>query len=136
MIKAFIDTSALLRLLIKDDEHKSTACEKLIREAKHNGITLYILPVTLLEIVWILEKIYKYGKKESRDIVEAILNTPELKCELESVFRNALKTYEDKNIKFANAVMGYWGLDKGIETVFTYDVKHFRKIEGLNVRVP
>ena len=136
MSKAFIDTSALLRLLIKDDEEKRKACETLIRETPHHGITLYMLPVTVLEIVWVLEKVYRYGKKEIREIVEAILNTPELKCELETVFRKALIAYESKNVKFADAVMGYWGLEKGITTVFTYDESHFKRIEGLEVRQP
>ena len=136
MSKAFIDTSALLRLLIKDDKEKRKACETLIRETPRHGITLYMLPVTVLEIVWVLEKVYRYGKKEIREIVEAILNTPELKCELETVFRKALIAYESKNVKFADAVMGHWGLEKGITTVFTYDERHFKRIEGLDVRTP
>ncbi len=32
--------------------------------------------------------------------------------------------------------MGYWGLEKGMTTVFTYDEKHFKRIEGLKVRKP
>ena len=136
MIKACIDTSVILRLLVKDDEEKCNACARLIREAKHTGIILYIFPITILEIVWVLERIYKYGKKEIREIVEAILNTPELKCELENVFRKALEIYEEKNIKFADAVLGYWSLDKGIRTVFTYDEKHFKRIEDIDVRIP
>jgi hypothetical protein len=31
--------------------------------------------------------------------------------EQEAVFRKALKTYDEKNIKFADAVMGYWGAE-------------------------
>ena len=38
--------------------------------------------------------------------------------------------------KFADAIMGYWGLEKGMITVFTYDEKHFKRIEGLKVRKP
>jgi predicted nucleic-acid-binding protein len=59
-----------------------------------------------------LEKLYKFGRRTLREIFEAILNTPELKIEMESVFRRAVRTYEEKNIKFADAVMGYWGLKK------------------------
>ena len=78
-----------------------------------------------------MEKVYAFPRKEVREVVEAILNTPELKVEQEVVFRKALKTYVEKNIKFADAVMGYWGLDKGYTTVFTYDEKDFKRIEGL-----
>ena len=48
----------------------------------------------------------------------------------------ALKVYEEKNVKFADAVMGYWGLEKGITIAYTYDEKGLRRIEGLSARKP
>lgn len=134
--KAFIDTSALLRLLVKDDPAKARAVEKLIKESKGKGMTLYVLPVTLLEIVWVTEKVYRLTRKAIRELAEAILNTPELKCPLEQLFRQALVTYETQNIKFADAVMGYWGLNEGVSTVYTYDEKDFKRIPGLQVCKP
>jgi predicted nucleic acid-binding protein len=52
------------------------------------------------------------------------------------VFLKALKVYEEKNVKFADAVMGDWGLEKGIAIAYTYDGKDFRRIEGLVVKKP
>ena len=134
--KAFIDTSAVLRLLVKDDPAKARAVERLLKESKEKNIVLYVLPVTILEIVWVTEKVYRLSRKAIRELVEAILNTPELKCPLEQVFRQALITYETQNIKFADAVMGDWGLNEGLSTVYTYDEKDFKKISGLQVRKP
>jgi predicted nucleic-acid-binding protein len=134
--KAFIDTSALLRFLVKDDPAKAKAVERLLKESKDKGITLYVLPVTILEIVWVTEKVYRLSRKSIKELVEAILNTPELKCPLEHVFRQALITYEAQRIKFADAVMGHWGLEEGLSTVYTYDDKDFKKIPGLQVRKP
>ncbi|MBI5026498.1 MAG: PIN domain-containing protein [Nitrospirae bacterium] len=136
MLKAFIDTSVILRLLVKDDDNKRKAAEKLLKEAKNEGITLYLLPVAIMEIVFVLEKIYKLNRKTIREMAEAILNTPELRIEMGDVFKKALETYELKNIKFADAVMGYWGLERGFSTVYTYDEKDFKRIEGLKVRMP
>ncbi len=134
--KAFIDTSAILRLLVKDDHAKARAVEKLLRESKEKGITLYVLPVTILEIVWVAEKVYRLSRKTIRELVEAILNTPELKCPLEPVFRKAIVTYETQKIKFADAVIGHWGLAEGFSIVYTYDEADFKKISGLQVRKP
>lgn len=134
--KAFIDTSVILRLLVKDDQAKAKAVEKLLRESKDKGITLFVPPVTILEIVWVTEKVYRLSRKTIRELVEAILNTPELKCPLEPIFREALITYETKNIKFADAVIGHWGLAEGLSTVYTYDETDFKKISGLQVRKP
>jgi len=134
--KAFIDTNILIRLIVKDDDIKRKACEKLLEKAKRKEVILYILPIAIIEIVWVLEKYYKLDKKVIRELVEAILNTPELKCEMEDVFKKAIKSYEEKNIKFADAVMGYWGLERGFSTVYTYDEKDFKRIEGLEVKKP
>ena len=134
--KAFIDTSVILRFLVKDDLAKTSTVEKLLRESKDKGLTLYLLPVTILEIVWVTEKVYRLSRKTIRELVEAILNTPNLKCPLEQVFRQALITYEAKKIKFADAAMGYWGLEVGISTVYTYDEDDFKKISGLKICKP
>ncbi len=136
MYKAFVDTKVLVRLIVKDDDLKGKACEKLLENSKQKEVVLYILPVAVLELVWVLEKYYKLDKKTISEFMEAVLNTPEFNCEMEEVFRNALQDYRAKNIKFADAVMGHWGLDKGLSTVYTFDERDFKKIEGLEVRRP
>jgi len=135
-MKAFIDTSAILRLLVKDDELKAQAVEKLIRSASERGIALHVLPVSMMEFVWVLEKVYHQPKPAVRELAEAIINTPQLKVAMSGVFLQALKLYEEKNIKFADALMGCWGLSLGLDTAFTYDEKDFKRIEGLAVKRP
>ena len=136
MPKAFVDTSVILRLLIKDDDLKTKAAANLLRNARQENLVLYLLPVALMETVWVLEKVYHFSKKAVREVVEAVLNTPELQVEMEGIFRKAITTYAEKNIKFGDALMGHWGLGKGYATVFTYDEKDFKRIEGLEVRKP
>jgi predicted nucleic-acid-binding protein len=134
--KAFIDTSVILRLLVKDDPAKAEAVEKLLKESKNKGMTLFLLPITILEIVRVTEKVYRLSRKTIRELVEAILNTPGLKCPFEHVFRQAIITYETKKIKFADAVIGHWGLEEGISTIYTFDETDFKKISGLHVLKP
>lgn len=136
MQKALVDTNVLIRLLIRDDDLKRKSCEKLLQRAKRKEIALYLIPVTILEIVWVLEKYYKLDRKTVRELVEAVLNTPELKCEMEEIFRNALRSYEEKKIKFADAVISYWALEKGFSAIYTYDEKDFKKIEGIEIKIP
>ncbi|OGW67060.1 MAG: hypothetical protein A3J72_09615, partial [Nitrospirae bacterium RIFCSPHIGHO2_02_FULL_40_19] len=126
MLKAFIDTSVILRLLVKDDDIKRKAVERLLKEAINKGEALYVLPVALMETVFVLEKVYKIDRKKIREMLEAILNTPVLRFEMGDIFRKAIKVYEEKNVKFADAVMGYWGLEKGFSMVYTYDEKDFK----------
>jgi predicted nucleic-acid-binding protein len=123
-------------MLVQDDDLKAKAVENLIRTAPENGLVLYVIPVTILEIVWVLEKVYRYPRKAVRELAEAIINTPQLKVELAVVFLNALKVYEEKNVKLADAVMAFWALEKGITATYTYDEKDFKRIDGLTVLKP
>jgi predicted nucleic-acid-binding protein len=134
--KAFIDTSVILRILLADDDLKRKAAEKLLKDSKNKGLLLYLLPVVVMEIVFVLDKVYLLERRHIRDMVIALLNTPELTVEMETVFRKAIDAYAEKNIKFADAVMAFWGIERGLTTVFTYDEKDFRRIADLEVRKP
>lgn len=136
MHKAFIDTSVILRILLADDDLKRKAAEKLLREARSKGVSLYLVPIAVLEVVFVLDKVYKLDRKNIREMVTALLNTPELIIEMETVFRKAIDAYVEKNIKFADAVMAFWGLERGLTTIFTYDEKDFKRIEELEVKKP
>lgn len=136
MHRAIVDTNVLLRLLIKDDDIKRKACERLLEKAKRKEIHLNILPIVIMEIVWVLEKYYKLDRKTTRELTEAVMNTLELHIEMEDVFRKALRLYEEKNVKFADAVIGYWGLEKDFSIVYTYDERDFKNIKDIEVRKP
>jgi len=136
VLKAFVDTSVILRILLADDDLKRKAAEKLLKEAKGKGVLLYLLPVAVMEIVFVLDKVYKLGRKDIQDLITALLNTPELNVEMADVFRKAVQAYAEKNIKFADAVMAFWGIEKGLTAVFTYDEKDFKRIHELEVRKP
>ena len=136
MRKAFVDTNVLLRLLVGDDAAQHRACVALLQRARKESFALRVLPVALLEVVWVLERVYQYPRAEVRGIVEAILNTPEFEVESEVVFRKALPAYESTGVKFADALMAHWGIELGLTTVYTFDEKDFRRIPGLEVRKP
>lgn len=134
--EAFIDTSVILRILTKDDEAKMGDVVRLIKDSGKNGIYLHVLPIALIETVFVLEKIYKLRKAEIKELIDGILNTPELHCELENIFRKAVSLYAEKNIKFGNALMSSWALQKGVSVVYTYDNKDFKRVSGIEVRNP
>ena len=70
--EAFIDTSVILRILTKDDEVKMGDAVRLIKDSGKNGIYLHILPVALIETVFVLEKIYKLRKAEIKELIDGI----------------------------------------------------------------
>lgn len=72
MYKGIIDTSLLLRFLTKDSTEKREKFKKLIRDTdKEKGILLIPLMV-VIELVYVLEKIYRLPKWEVREKVESL----------------------------------------------------------------
>jgi len=134
-IDAYIDTNVFIRFFVRDDTEKAAGLERLIQKAREGELVLHIVPIVILEIVWVLEKVYKWPKQEVVELIKALLNTPELKVEMKNVVNQAVQLYEFTGIKFADALIACWVKKKGGERICTYDKKHF-KITGLAVEEP
>lgn len=134
--KICVDTNILLRILVKDDSGQMQKALAVIKNAPKMGYELYVLPIALLEVVWVLEKVYRLPKSRIREVVEGIIYTPGLKVEKARIFLEALRDYEEKNVKFADALMARWALSKSISRIVTFDCKHFQRIEDFEVVSP
>jgi predicted nucleic-acid-binding protein len=134
--KICVDTNILLRVLVKDDTGQMETALSVLKNARRLGYELHLLPVALLEVVWVLEKVYRLSRSRIREVVEGIIFTPDLKVAKAQVFLEAIGDYEEKKVKFADALMARWALSEGLSGVVTFDLKHFKRIEGLAVLSP
>ena len=134
--KICVDTNVLLRILVKDDADQLEKALAVFKNAHRLGYKLHVLPIALLEVVWVLEKVYRLSRSRIREIVEGIIFTPGLKVEKAQVFLEALRDYEEKNVKFADALMAYWALSENLSGIVTFDRKHFQRIKKLEVIAP
>lgn len=136
MSKGILDTNVLVRLFVRDDHAKVAASKKLLEDALASGAVFDIPAIVLMEFVWVLEKHYKMERPVVGEYLESVLNTPVFRCEMENIFRNSIEDYRGKNVKFADAVIASWGMERGIKTVYTYDERDFRRIKGVEVKKP
>jgi predicted nucleic acid-binding protein len=136
MTRSIVDSNIILRYLLRDDERKFAECVRLFRAARENRVTLILPPIVAYEVVWVLERTYKYDRGRICAVMNGILNTPEIKCAEPDNLRLALEIYGSKNVKFGDAVIAAWGREKGVDTIYTYDEKDFKKIGGLEVKKP
>ncbi|MBI4828073.1 MAG: type II toxin-antitoxin system VapC family toxin [Nitrospinae bacterium] len=134
--KAAVDTSVIIRLLTGDDERKRRTAEALFKDAAAGSLTLYLPPVTILETVWVLEKAYRAPRAKVAQIVEALINSPGVRVERAPAWRAALRDYALRNVKFADAALAHWALEEGLDAVYTFDEKDFKRIEGIKPLIP
>lgn len=134
--RVFADTNLFLRYLTNDVHVQADAVEQLLHHASDGEIVLVINSLVIAEIVWTLESYYGLARDNVKDKVLAILNTPGIEAAEGDLLLQAIFWYADKNIDFVDAFNSAWALAEGLETTYTFDRKHFSRIEGIRVQVP
>ena len=52
------------------------------------------------------------------------------------ILLQAIMWYADKNVDFIDAYNAAWMSKHGIDTISTFDRKHFARFEGINILIP
>lgn len=134
--RVFADTNLFLRYLTNDVPVQADAVEALLRRAAAGEIALVVNSLVMAEIVWTLESFYSLPRPDVQARVLAILNTPGLEIADATLLLRAIHWYVEKNVDFADAYNAAWLLSQGIKTAYTFDRKHFARMEEINTLAP
>lgn len=99
-------------------------------------VRLVTSTLVVAEVVWTLGSFYKRTKAQVRDAVFAICHTPGLAVEGADTLVQAAQWHADLNVDFADACHAAWMRAQGLLDVRTFNVRHFRRFDGLIVREP
>jgi len=127
MYKGILDTSVILRFLTGDSTEKKEKFKKLIKDTTSGKGTLLVPLIVIIEMVYVLEKIYGIKKEEVRVKVESLLSLPSVEIESEDVVLESLRIYAEENLKFGDAMVLAKSTTSGIKPVYTFDKKDFKK---------
>lgn len=133
--KVVIDTNLLVRYLINDDQEKAEAVDNLLDKAMKGEVRIVVPSVVIAELVWVLESFYQMKADTILELVEAIVNTTGLDVTDKLTVISALRLYKNRNIDFIDAWIIEFAKERGIKTIYTFDKKHFRDIEGIEVAI-
>ena len=131
-----VDTNLLVRYLTFDDPEKAKAVELLFDRASKGEIYILLPAVVIAELVWVLESFYKMKAAEISELIEAILNTPGFEVQEREILLSTIKTYNERGIDLVDAWIIEFAKEKGISTIYSFDKKHFRNIDGISLRQP
>ncbi|HID66165.1 MAG TPA: type II toxin-antitoxin system VapC family toxin [Aquificaceae bacterium] len=118
--EGILDTNLFLRYLHDGTEEEKEKFRKLIKEATHKGAVFYVPSIVIVEMVYVLEKVYGLPKSEVREIVESIFSLP-VEVENFEVILKALALYEEKNLKFGDALVLAYAQVRRIKPIYTFD---------------
>jgi predicted nucleic-acid-binding protein len=132
----FVDTNLFLRFLTNDVPAQADAVEKLLRQAEQNKIHLVTNSLVIAEIIWTLESYYEREREDIQSKILAILNTSGLEIPENDLILKAIIWYVQKNVDFIDAYNVAWMEQKGLQKIYTFDQKHFARLDDVEVIKP
>ncbi len=134
--RVVIDTNLLVRYLTEDDLQKAKAVDNLLSRAEKGEVYILVPSIVIAELVWVLESFYKLNAHKITELIEALLNTPGMEVTEKSIIASALKHYLNKKIDFVDAWIIEFSKNKAAKRIYTFDKKHFKNIEGIEINSP
>jgi predicted nucleic-acid-binding protein len=125
-----LDTNVIIRFLTRDDKKKAEKCRELFEAAVKGKIKLFITDLTIAEVVWVLEKIYKLTKREIRLNIETILNTLNLTFQNKNIILESIVLYDIYDIDFIDVYHKIYMQKADIKSIYSYD-KDFDMFEDI-----
>jgi len=129
--EGILDTNLFIRYLHDGTLEEKEKFRNLIEQAKRKGTTLYVPFIVVVEMVCVLERVYGLPKDRVREMVESILTLP-VEVENLDVVLTALALYEERSLKFGDAIILATAKVKGIVPVYTFD-KDFSRFSEARV---
>jgi len=129
----FVDTNVFLRFFVGDVESFYHKAKELFEQAENGKVKLETSDVVIAEIIWVLESYYGFSKSEIKDVIDAVLETKNLRTANHSRVKEAINLYEAGKMDFIDAYNIAYLKAKDFNKVATFDVKHFRNIEGITL---
>ena len=132
----FLDTNVFLRYLTDDVPGQADRVEALLDDAEAGRVRLVTSVLVMAEVVWTLGSFYKRTKDQVREAVLVLCHTPGLDVEDADSLVQAAEWHVEKNVDFADAYHATWALARGLKDVRTFNLRHFRRFDGLDPREP
>ncbi|KJV81170.1 PIN domain protein [Rickettsia hoogstraalii str. RCCE3] len=118
-----IDTNILIRYLTGDYKVQSIKAIELIEKysGKENSIFINNIVICVCELVWVLERGYKYSKGQIISVLKEIFSTVEFSFENQQVLWLSVLEYENYKTDFSDILIGKLNIFNGCNYTVTFD---------------
>ncbi len=121
-----LDTSVLVRFLVRDDEARFEKARKLIRREIGAGRRVFVSQLALLETEWVLRSRYGLPKHLIVAAISGLLDAADVRFEDEPAIEEALFVWKDTTADFADCLIGSRNRRLGCRATATFDAKAAR----------
>jgi predicted nucleic-acid-binding protein len=127
-----LDTNLVVRYLAQDDPVQSAKATQIFERRLTEEEPGFVSLVTMVETVWVLDKVYGLSSGEIAQAVERMLQANTLLVQNEQEVFTAMIALKSGQGSFADALVGALGKWAGCGSTLTFDKKAGR-LEGFVV---
>ena len=131
----FIDTNVFIYLFDETDERKRKSAEHLIHQALVNGNGCISYQV-VQEAINVLTKGLKVSSDNVREILEHVLLPLWQVYPSQAIYHRGLDLHARYGFSYYDSLIIAAAIDAGCENLYTEDLQHGQRIEGLSIRNP
>ena len=121
-----LDTNVIVRFLMKDDADQAARATKVFAEFA-TAAPGFVCREVLVELVWVLQKIYRLPRTDIADAIEGLLGAREIVVESADQVAVAVDRLRKGGAGFADQMIALAGQGAGCRATVTFD----RKAAGL-----
>jgi len=121
-----LDTNVIVRYLTQDDPVQSRRATEIIERRLTPESPGFLCIVTMVEIVWVLDRAYGLKAEEIAGALERMLQTDVLFIENEQEVFTATIALKERRGTFADALIAALGAKAGCQHSLTFDQKALR----------
>jgi predicted nucleic-acid-binding protein len=116
-----VDTNVLIRFIVRDDADQAAAADRFLEHQCSRDAPCLINRIVLCELVWVLERGYRYRRGPIAGVIDKVLRTEEFRVENAAEAWAALQAYRDGRADFADALIGKTNRALGCSETAAFD---------------
>lgn len=133
MTSVVADTNIFLRYLTNDIPEQADRIAKRFADAKAGKLTVVVLHITIIEILFHLERWYHLSKADATGKLLILLSQPWIDVEEKPVVLTALRRYESVTIDLVDVLTGTIAQHRGYK-ILSFDRDFERLSRGLTLK--
>jgi len=118
-----LDTNVLVRFLVEDDPVQTERARALLQRTIESNSSCYVSDIVMCEIVWVLERSYKFRRSDISQVLERLLQAKGLTFFSAERLASALESYNKGRGGFADYLIREHARTRGCEAVATFEKK-------------
>lgn len=120
-----LDTNVLVRFLVQDDPLQAQLATDIVEQLTDDAPG-FLSREVLIELVWVLERAYRFGRAEIAIAIGDLLSATELEIEGADAVAPALELYRNDGFGFADLMIAAAARRVGAVELVTFDKKAAR----------